>query len=348
MDLRAPIEFSKGAFPQSHNLPLLDDDEREGVGTRYKEQGQDAAIALGHEYVSGQIKRERIEGWREFAQKHPDGYMYCFRGGLRSRLTQQALAQEAGIDYPLIIGGFKSMRRYLIDALERECQTGKYVVITGRTGSGKTLVIQALDSAVDLEGIANHKGSSFGNNLTPQPSQIDFENNLSIALLKLRESAFKVLYAEDESSLIGRCSLPKPFLHTLQQAPLARVVESMESRLDLQIDEYIIDNLQAYERKYAEEALTELENFALGSLSRIRKRLGDERCTQLMAEVKHAFDVQRQTSDPHVHRDWIQQLLEEYYDPMYDYQLAKKSDRDLFQGSRAEVIAWAREHLSGL
>src|SRR5262245_52432126 len=85
MDARAPVEFSKGAFPRVVNLPLMNDSERQQVGTRYKQQGPDAAITLGHQLVSGHTKAQRIEAWAAFACAHPDGYLYCFRGGLRSQ-----------------------------------------------------------------------------------------------------------------------------------------------------------------------------------------------------------------------------------------------------------------------
>ena len=87
MDTRAPLEFDKGAFPHTVNRPLMNDDERAQVGTCYKQQGQDAAIVLGHQLVQGEIKQQRLEQWLAFARENPDGYLYCFRGGLISPLT---------------------------------------------------------------------------------------------------------------------------------------------------------------------------------------------------------------------------------------------------------------------
>jgi len=114
MDVRAPVEFAKGAFPQAVNLPLMNDSERQKVGTRYKQQGQAAAIALGHQLVRGKLKAARIDAWLAQVQAAPEGYLYCFRGGLRSQLVQQWLS-EAGVQYPRVIGGYKAMRRFLID-----------------------------------------------------------------------------------------------------------------------------------------------------------------------------------------------------------------------------------------
>ena len=110
MDMRAPTEFSKGAFPSAASLPLMTDEERAQVGTCYKQQGQQAAIELGHRIVSGDIRDQRLAAWRDFAHNHPHGYLYCFRGGLRSQTVQQWL-RDAGIDYPLIRGGYKAMVR---------------------------------------------------------------------------------------------------------------------------------------------------------------------------------------------------------------------------------------------
>ncbi|PTT62477.1 tRNA 2-selenouridine(34) synthase MnmH, partial [Pseudomonas sp. HMWF007] len=115
MDARAPVEFHKGAFPGVINLPLMNDIERQRIGTCYKQHGQQAAIELGHQLVSGTVKAERIQAWADFARAHPDGLIYCFRGGLRSQITQQWLHDEAGIDYPRVGGGYKAMRTFLID-----------------------------------------------------------------------------------------------------------------------------------------------------------------------------------------------------------------------------------------
>src|SRR5690606_18363670 len=89
MDMRAPVEFAKGAFPHTVNLPLMDDAEREQIGTCYTLHGQNAAIELGHRLVTGPIKEQRIKAWADFALAHPDGYLYCFRGGLRSQIAQE-------------------------------------------------------------------------------------------------------------------------------------------------------------------------------------------------------------------------------------------------------------------
>ena len=158
LDSRAPVEFQQGAFPAARNLPLLDDEERQQVGICYKQSGQQAAIELGRTLVSGQLKQQRLAGWSQFARQNPNGYLYCFRGGLRSRTVQQWLA-ESGTHYPLVRGGYKAMRRFLLEELPGSLAAARIVLIAGKTGTGKTRVIDALSWAVDLEGLARHRGS---------------------------------------------------------------------------------------------------------------------------------------------------------------------------------------------
>ncbi|HPY41791.1 MAG TPA: tRNA 2-selenouridine(34) synthase MnmH, partial [Thiolinea sp.] len=99
LDVRAPIEFREGAFPHTINLPLMNDAERAAIGKRYKDAGQDEAILLGLQLVSGEEKAARIQAWQNFASQNPEGALFCFRGGLRSRISQQWLYAETGIAY---------------------------------------------------------------------------------------------------------------------------------------------------------------------------------------------------------------------------------------------------------
>src|SRR5690554_3246183 len=180
MDMRAPVEFARGDFPTAVSLPLMTGIERQKVGTCYKNRGQQAAIELGHQLVSGATREQRIEAWAAFAQANPDGYLYCFRGGLRSQIVQQWLKSEAGIDYPRVVGGYKAMRTFLLETAQQAVTQCDFVLVGGLTGTGKTEVIDQLNNSLDLEGHANHRGSSFGKHATEQPTQIDFENRLAI------------------------------------------------------------------------------------------------------------------------------------------------------------------------
>ncbi len=337
MDMRSPGEFAHGAFPAAHSLPLMTDDERAQVGTCYKERGQAAAIELGHQLVSGEVRGARMANWKDFAARNPQGFLYCFRGGLRSRTVQQWLRDE-GIDYPLVTGGYKAMRRFLIDELQRSAEQAELVLIAGKTGSGKTRVIEAIDNSVDLEGIARHRGSTFGQLLEPQPSQIDFENLISIALLKLLDSGAAPIYLEDEGHLIGKLALPDVLRDKMRLAPMLVVDEPLGSRVEVVLADYVVDLGERYRRQFGAEGPERHREKLQFDLQRIRKRLGGARHDLLSALMTRAFEEQWQRGDMAGHREWIAALLEKYYDPMYEYQLAQRSGRQLFQGTRQAVI----------
>ncbi len=340
LDVRAPVEFSQGAFPGARNVPLMNDSERHKTGVRYKEAGQDAAIELGHQLVRGDIKAERVERWLAFARAHPQGCLYCFRGGLRSKIAQQWL-QEAGISYPRVTGGYKAMRRFLLDELERLCPELPLIVVSGRTGTGKTRLLNRLPNPVDLEGLAEHRGSSFGRKLTPQPSQIDFENALSVALMKAGQRPGPV-YVEDESHLIGRRALPQVLQQRMSEAPLMILEQPLATRVQFILEDYVIDMSRGYRERDGEEPGFEaFREFLLGSLRRIRKRLGGLRHQQLEAIMLEALDAQQHNGDLDGHRQWIEILLREYYDPMYDYQLEKKQGRILVHDSFDNLLDWS-------
>lgn len=336
IDTRAPAEFARGAFPTSVSLPLMTDDERAQVGIRYKERGQASAIELGHQLVSGETKARRLERWAEFAREHPQGYLYCWRGGLRSEIVQGWL-REAGVDYPRVIGGYKAMRRFLIDELERSTADASFVLVGGKTGTGKTRVIARVARAVDLEGLANHRGSTFGQMPTAQPSQVDFENALSIALLRLLDRGREPIYLEDEGRLIGTLSLPDCLRSKMAAAPLLIVEQSLEERVDVVVEDYVLDLGRRYALRFGEEGPLRHCEKLLRDLARIRKRLGGLREQEIHDSLLAAFDRQWRDGDLSGHRAWIGRLLEEYYDPMYEYQLSRREGELLFRGDRQAV-----------
>lgn len=339
IDTRSPGEFAEGAFPLAVNLPLMDDDQRAQVGLCYKQQGQQAAIALGHQLVNGPIKDSRIAAWRAFAETHPDGYLYCFRGGLRSRISQQWL-QEAGIAYPRIIGGYKAMRRFLIQQLETSSQH-RFIIVSGQTGCAKTRLLQGLTHAVDLEGLANHRGSAFGKRLGGQPTQIGFENALSIALLKRRHAAPQTaIVLEDESRLIGRIAVPEVLRDSMTKAPLAVIEMPLAERVEHTFHNYILQNLSDWQAQAGDVAgFASFAEELRQNLATLQRRLGGHRHSQLLAEMNAALAAHAR-GNPEAHRAWIEWLLRDYYDPMYAYQLGLKSGRVVFRGSYAEVAAY--------
>ena len=124
IDVRAPVEFAQGAMPAAVNLPLMNDDERAAVGTCYKRQGPEAAMALGHKLVSGQTRQQRIDAWLDACRRAPQGYLCCARGGQRSHITQSWI-KENGRDYPWIGGGYKARRQAAVQDNEERGQSGR-------------------------------------------------------------------------------------------------------------------------------------------------------------------------------------------------------------------------------
>lgn len=344
LDVRAPVEFSGGAFPVSSNIPLLNDDERHQIGICYKENGQQAAIALGHQLVSGAVRDARMAAWSRWVADHPNGVLYCFRGGLRSQTVQQWLDQ-AGVAVPLVSGGYKAMRRFLLEESERLIHSLPLVIVCGRTGTGKTRVIEALPNSIDLEGIAHHRGSAFGRRPGGQPSQIDFENRLAVALLKQSLPGHTQIVLEDESRLIGRCHLPLSLQERIKDGARVLIDESLDSRVDVTLEDYVLAPLAEYQQHFGDEsALSQLGEELLAGLDRIQKRLGGTRHRELRELLVQALQLQADHGNCEAHRHWIAPLLRDYYDPMYDYMLQQRHGPILFQGSRAEVQHWLTQN----
>ncbi|MEM7216736.1 MAG: tRNA 2-selenouridine(34) synthase MnmH [Pseudomonadota bacterium] len=321
IDVRAPTEFAQGSVTAAVNLPILDDEQRHQVGIRFKSAGQAAAIELGETLVSAELKTARVHAWTQYSARFPLApAVMCWRGGLRSGYAVEWL-REAGVSAPRIEGGFKRLRHLCLAELDAFADRDDWLVIGGRTGSGKTSVLGALDGAIDLEGYANHRGSAFGGLPEGQPTPIAFENALAIAAL--RHTADRIV-VEDEGRLIGRLGVPRAWHERMQRAPIALVEVPREARVAHIFAEYVGDRVT--ER--------DLAVHYLAALDRIRKRLGGDRHRIVGEMITDAFA----TGDAEGHRRWIERLLEWYYDPMYDYQLDRKRERIVARGSRQEII----------
>jgi tRNA 2-selenouridine synthase len=341
IDVRAPIEFEQGAFPMATNLPILNDVEREQVGVCYKRRGADAAEQLGHSLVSGATRDARLQAWQMFIATHPDAFVYCFRGGQRSQLTQDWL-QAAGIDVPRIKGGYKSMRGYLLQVFEA---LPPLMILAGKTGSGKTTLLADLPYQVDLEHRAQHRGSAFGKRLSPQPTQISFENAVAIDFLKLTDSASgHTVVVEDEGRLIGRVSLPLALQAAMKQSPLVLLEVDLAARVEHIHAEYVVQHFAELLVATGEHALAQQqhESAFLLALDAIKKRLGGVAHRQLHELMSRAFKAQ-QRGDFDVHRGWIRTLLVDYYDPMYDYQIGQKAERIIFRGDPKSVTEYVSQ-----
>ncbi|NJC24561.1 tRNA 2-selenouridine(34) synthase MnmH [Neolewinella antarctica] len=258
LDVRSPGEFTQGKLPRAQSLPLFSDAERAEVGTLYKRTGQDEALLRGLEIAGGKM-RWLVEEARRLC---PSGkvVVHCWRGGQRSGSVSWLL-EKAGLEVTQMSGGYKAARQY-IRTYFAECPH-RFRVLSGPTGSGKTPVLLAMAlrgaNIIDLEGIANHKGSAFGGiGELPQPSSEEFENQVFAQLNRLPKGA--TVWLEDESRLIGRVFLSEEFYQRLVDAPVVELQQPIEWRVDRLVDLY---------GAYPTEELA-------AAFSRIRKKLGGQ------------------------------------------------------------------------
>ncbi len=333
MDVRAPIEFNRGAFPNSKNLPIMDDQQREIVGICYKSHGQKQAIEKGHKLIQGKIREKRIASWVEFTKQNPNGYLYCFRGGLRSQIAQQWL-HDVGIDFPLVKGGYKSLRNFLLNELEIAAQQCSFQLVGGKTGSGKTILIKNLINSVDLEAAAHHRGSSFGKHAKQQNNQINFENILATDFLKLRHQNFQNLVLEDEARTIGRVGIPKTLFEKMRKSPIIVIEEPYEARIERLLNEYVVEMHNEFVHIENEKnGFVSFSNYLLDSLEKIQKRLGPARYGGVRKTMQSALISQAKSGAVNQHRDWLSAILDNYYDPMYEDQLNKRKKFICFRGN---------------
>ncbi len=318
IDVRAPAEYERGRMPNSTNIPILDDNERARVGTAYKQQGNESAVKLGFSLVSGAEKNRRVDLWSRFLRTNPNALLTCWRGGQRSEITQQWL-REIGIDVPRIAGGFKAIRQCSLDVFG-QVNRRRWIVIAGSTGVGKTEFLNSYSKSIDLEAIALHRGSAFGQLETPQPTPVSFE--LALAQRLLQTEHFRSCLIEDESRTIGRLAIPSQLYEAMQTAPIIVLEDSLESRIRLTY-EYYVRNTDPHK--------------LLNALQRIQKRLGRERYAIVKDQLEKAI---REELDSR-HFEWIASLFNWYYDPMYEYQLKRKLERIVFKGDATAV----REYL---
>lgn len=234
VDVRSPVEFSQGHIPGAVNIPLFADEERAQIGTVYRQVDQCQALALGEK-----IARPKVDGIIGQIQEllPAQVVIYCWRGGKRSTEICR-LVNEAGIPACRLLGGYKAYRRGIRHAIE---QPRKLLILGGKTGSGKTAILLGLREqglqVIDLEGLANHKGSVFGHiNENPQPTTEQFENDFYEELQHLDPEQFLLL--ENESYVIGSVHLPPPLLLQMRAAPLLIVEVGVEARVKRLVQEY--------------------------------------------------------------------------------------------------------------
>lgn len=290
-DVRSPGEYRHAHLPGAINLPLFSDCERAEVGTCYKQQGPLPALMLGLERVG-----PKLPALVSLVQQHASSgrvRLYCWRGGMRSQSVAHLL-KLAGYEPAPLCGGYKRFRRWVLNQLERPMTLR---LIGGFTGSGKSEILRELancgEATLDLERLANHRGSAFGAvGLGEQPSQEEFENRIAWSLSQVEE---RPIWVEDESRLIGTCRIPTKLYEGMQRASLFQVDRSREERVDRLLKEY------------GSAPISEL----IAGTEKIRKRLGGQRTQEIIGRLE--------SQDPAA----VEMLLN-YYDRAYAYGLEKR------------------------
>lgn len=298
VDVRSPGEFEKAHIPNAINLPLFSDEERAMVGTTYTRQGKDIAVELGLKYVGPKLHKFVSEARR--ISKGSDLIIHCWRGGMRSA-SMAWLLDTAGFNVSTLRGGYKTYRKLCLDCFEKPW---RIVVLSGATGSGKTEVLRHLndlgEQVVDLEGLANHKGSAFGAlGQEPQPSTEMFENLLFEKLLTLDPN--RTIWLEDESASIGSVFIPTSFYKQMGAAPVVLMNISKEIRVERLVREYGC---------FSKEEL-------VGCVQKIAKRLGNDN-VQVCISAVEAGDLKK-----------VAEMTLFYYDKSYSFSLEKRSPSQL-------------------
>ena len=295
IDVRSPSEHEKGHIPNSHNISLFSNEERAHVGTVYKQQSKEAAIELGYIYVN-----PKLDLYIQEAKKvAPKGsvIVHCWRGGMRSQSFAEHLMVNGFDDVKVIEGGYKAFRNFVLNYFKISFPLK---IIGGYTGSGKTEILHDLqkqgEQVIDLEALANHKGSAFGGiGQGEQPSVEQFENNLYVQLSQLDLN--RTIWLEDESHNIGKVILPNSLFHQMQNAEVLFLEIPKEERA-----KHLVAG-------YADCG----DEFLKDGIHRIEKRLGGLRTQQAIEYLK----------DKDYHNVALMTL--NYYDKYYLLGIQKKT-----------------------
>lgn len=300
IDVRSPVEFQKGHISQAHNVPIFSDNERAHIGTVYAKQSPDKAMKLGYEYIRPKLENFIFES--EIIAPQKEVAVHCWRGGMRSHAFAEHLSSNGFKNVYLITGGYKAFRNYVLQSFDRDAEL---IVIGGFTGSGKTEILNLLRDdgfqMIDLEALANHKGSAFGGiGKLDQPTSEQFENDLFRKWIKMDFT--KKIFLEDESFSIGSVNLPATLYKKMCEAQLFFLDIPKEERARFLVNEYAnIDK----------QALAE-------ALNKISKRLGDlnTRAALDFLEKENYFQVAMITL--------------KYYDKAYQEVLDHRVNKNIF------------------
>lgn len=314
IDVRSPIEFKDGSIPGAINIPLFSNEERAEIGTIYKQTGPEKAKWRAMEIVSPKLPTllKNIKDTTSGHSQHP--IIYCWRGGMRSNSVVTFL-EYAGIRSKVLKGGYKAYRQFILSEIPKLLPE-KAVVLHGLTGVGKTEILHILSKkgypVLDLEGMANHRGSIFGGvGLGDSHNQKIFDSLLFQELQKLKGRSFFLI--EAESKRIGKVMLPDELMNKKNNGINFYLSTTMEQRVNHIVNEYILpyEHLPWYHEKISE------------NLERVLRRVKDLKINNLLID----FLEKRQ------YKEMVPILLEKYYDPKYDF---KRQD---YNGDFYDVFA---------
>lgn len=270
VDVRSPGEFEKAHIPGARNIPMFDDAERKVVGTAYKQINREAAIYAGLDFMGAKMVKLVKEAER-VAGRNKTLLVHCWRGGMRSQ-SMAWLFETIGITCFVLEGGYKTFRAHVREVYSRPCELR---VVGGRTGSGKTAILHRLEKkgeqVIDLEGLANHKGSAFGAlGEERQPSTEQFENDLSLKLSTLDPA--NRTWIEDESRNIGKCVIPGEFYEQMRSCPMYFLDISRELRAG-----HLVKDYAGYETEDLKKCVLKIE-----------RKLGGDRSKEAIDAIERA------------------------------------------------------------
>lgn len=297
IDVRAKIEFVKGSFPNAKNLPLMNDEQRHIIGKKYKDSGKEEAIEFASSMVTPEIKNERLSYWSEFLQNYPDAMLFCFRGGMRSKISQYWIYEATGKEIPRLKGGYKAFRAFLLESMKPQNIRLKPIILSGYTGSGKTLLINQIPNALDLEKLAHHRGSTFGRYADAQPSQIDFEHAMAYDIIKLEHHPMKFehMILEDESRHVGLSYIDNDLFEFFKSGDWILLECEMQERVKILAREYIFESQCNYLQEYPNNFLTHWFEDVNLNLDKIQKKLGFDKHRDLKRLFQENYKTQIST-----------------------------------------------------
>jgi tRNA 2-selenouridine synthase len=330
VDVRSPGEFAKGAVFGAVNIPLFSNDERAEIGVLYRHLGKGSAIQQGLKHVGGRLP-EFVGKFEPF--RGQPLVVYCARGGMRSQAVVSLLG-SLGFAVKRLEGGYKAYRNYVLAELSRLVPPG-LVVIHGQTGVGKTLLLNRLPNALDLEAAAQHRSSLFGGVGRAPRTQQQFETDLLYRLQGLDSS--QPVWVEGESRKVGTVTLPDALRLAMRDATCVLVTASMETRITRIIAEYT--GTKPATGVIANPHLPESVGVQLeDSLRCLKPFFGAARTEELVALLR-ANDL----------RPLVRTLLEEHYDPRYrhamrNYRYSLTVFSEDLDAAAAELLAFGQAH----